>query len=108
MCCAPTSCTIGSGRGLAFEAISRLVEDEVPDALAAVAQVTQGTGIDKVSEQNRVSRRHLGADRVGGMPSVLADRERVTGVGRELHLGMLGHAAVGAHLMENRADVSGR
>ena len=47
----------------------------------------------------------LGADRVGRVPGVVADRERVAGVGRELHLRRLGQRAVGRAVVEDRADM---
>src|SRR5262245_51814456 len=72
-----------------------LVEDEIADALAAVAQEAQRSGVDEIGEQNRIARGHLGADRVGRMPGLLVDRKSVARVGRELHLLALRHAVVG-------------
>ena len=61
--------------------------------------------IDKVGVQNAVARLHVGADRIGRVPGVAADREGVAGVRRERHLDGLRHAAVRQLLMEDRADV---
>ena len=45
-----------------------------------------GPGIDEISEQYAVSCLDLRAHRIGRMPGVVADREGIAGIGRELHL----------------------
>src|SRR5262245_9325378 len=63
--------------------VSELVEREIAEPLAAVAQETQEAGIDKVSQKEAVARAYFRSDRIGGVPGVGANGERITAVRHE-------------------------
>ena len=60
--------------------VSNLVEYEVAEPLATVTQEAQESGIDKVSQKDAVARAYFRSDRVGGMPSVGGNGERIAAV----------------------------
>src|ERR1051326_4735375 len=85
--------------------VTHLVEEEIADPLAAVAQESQNAGVDEIGQQDAVARFDLRADGIGGMPGIAADRESVAAVRGEPHLRKTLEAAVGAARVKDRADV---
>src|SRR5215471_10876496 len=63
--------------------LAQLVEQEVADSLAAVADEPQEAGIDEVAKQDAVARLDLGADRIDRVPGGIGHRKGVAGVAGE-------------------------
>src|SRR5579875_2082822 len=86
-------------------ALPDLVEHEIAQTLAAIAQLPEEPLSDEIGEQERVARLDAVMDGIGGMPGVVADREGVARVRRKGHLPPLRHRAVREPLVEDGADV---
>src|SRR5215471_1737086 len=65
------------------QSVSNLVQYEVAEPLTPIAQETQEAGIDEVSQKDAVARAHFRSDRIGRMPCICADGERITAVRHE-------------------------
>src|SRR5262249_49846985 len=66
--------------------MSHLVPEIVAQPSAPVAQNPQHPRIHEVREQDAIATLHLAAHFVGGMPGVIGDGERITGIRGESHL----------------------
>src|SRR4051794_29004052 len=82
-----------------------LVENEIADPLAAIAQEAQRAGVDEIGEQNAVPRLYFRPHWIGRVPGIVADRKRVAAVGGEPDLGRAPQASVTQALVKDRADV---
>src|SRR5436190_10387793 len=86
-------------------AMANLVEKEIAQPFAAVAQGSQQPMIHEISQQDRIARFYAIMYGIGRMPSVVTDRKCIARVGCKSHLCFLRHRTVGQLLMENGADV---
>src|SRR6266581_4128717 len=63
--------------------IAHLVEQNVLQSPAAIAQKSPCPGVDKISEQNAVPRFNLRPDQTDRMPGVIGNGKRVARIWRE-------------------------
>ena len=84
---------------LSLDPVANFVENEIAEALAAIAQNLQHALVDEIGQQNRVPRLYAIVHGIGGVPGVVTDRKCVTAVGRKAHLRLLRQRAVGKLLM---------
>src|SRR4030095_14999812 len=66
--------------------MSYLVPEKVADPPAPVTQTPQQPRIQEVREQNAIAGMHLTPDFVDGVPGIIGDGERITGIRSESHL----------------------
>jgi len=85
--------------------VSEFAQQVVAGSLAAIAQDSQKPGVDEIGKKDAVAGFDLGADWVSRMPCVLADRERIAGVGDKFHLTRPGQRSVRQAFVKDGADM---
>src|SRR6266404_893984 len=88
--------------------IAHLVEHKILKSPAAIAQKSRRPGIDKISEQNAVSRFNLRPNQADRMPGIIANRKRVAGIRREDHLRPFRLTRIRQHLVKNGTNMRRR
>src|SRR5436190_22258935 len=86
---------------------AQFVPHKISDPLATIAQEPEQAGIDEIGMENTVARCDFRPHRIGGVPRVIANGERIPAVGRKPHLRPLRQTAVGKLFVKDRPDVRG-